>query len=327
MTSSEILSDEALRQHEFPVAREKIFLAHAGVAPLPRRVADAVRDYAELCTQGDQETLLPAQQMQHSRALAARLLNARPDEIAFVGPTSLALSFIAAGLPWRKNDNVLIYFDDYPANVYPWMALAERGVEVRFLSTSEPGRLRPLEVIGQVDEQTRLVALASCHFVSGYRIDLNAIGQALHERNILFCVDAIQTLGAFPTTVEHIDFPRGRRAQVAARPVRRRHSLRAKRASGQFASRGLRLAQRTLPQLRRSRATRLPPRRSPLRSRHPKPSRPRRAARGDGTAVGNGHRQHCRRIVAKARAAGSRAEEQRLLRAACRRAARQRQRH
>ncbi len=206
MTSSEILSDEALRQREFPVTREKIFLAHAGVAPLPRRVADAVRDYAGLCTQGDQETLLPAQQVHHSRALAARLLNARPDEIAFVGPTSLALSFIAAGLPWRKNDNVLIYFDDYPANVYPWMALAERGVEVRFLSTSEPGRLRPLEVIGQVDEQTRLVALASCHFVSGYRIDLNAIGQALHERNILFCVDAIQTLGAFPTTVEHIDF-------------------------------------------------------------------------------------------------------------------------
>ena len=206
MTLSDLLSNEELRRHEFPVAREKIFLAHAGVCPLPRRVSDAVREYAGSCTQGDQETLLPAQQVHHSRALAARLLNALPDEIAFVGPTSLALSFIAAGLPWRKNENVLIYFDDYPANVYPWMALAERGVEVRFLSASEPGRLRPLEVIGQVDEQTRLVALASCHFVSGYRIDLNAIGQALHERNILFCVDAIQTLGAFPTTVEHIDF-------------------------------------------------------------------------------------------------------------------------
>src|SRR2546422_11021813 len=157
MTLSEVLANEELRRHEFPVCREKIFLAHAGVCPLPRRVSDAIRSYAEQCTQGDQETLLPALQMQHSRALAARLLNARPDEIAFVGPTSLALSFIAAGLPWRKNENVLIYFDDYPANVYPWMALAERGVEVRFLSASEPGRLRPLEVIGQVDEQTRLV--------------------------------------------------------------------------------------------------------------------------------------------------------------------------
>ena len=206
MTLPEILSNEPLRQLEFPVVRDKIFLAHAGVCPLPRRVSDSIRHYAALCTQDDQETFWPAQQMRRSRELAGRLLSARPEEIAFVGPTSLALSFVAAGLNLRRNDNVLIHFDDYPANVYPWMALAERGVEVRLLNTRELGHIRPMDVLGQVDEQTRLVALASCHFVSGYRIDLNAIGQALHQRNILFCVDAIQSLGAFPTTVEQIDF-------------------------------------------------------------------------------------------------------------------------
>ena len=206
MTLPEILSSEPLRQQEFPVVRVKIFLAHAGVCPLPLRVAHAIRDYAALCTQGDQETLFPAQQICRSRALAARLLDAQPEEIAFVGPTSLALSFVAAGLDLKKNDTILIYFDDYPANVYPWMALAERGVKVRFLLTRELGRIRSMDVLNHVDDQTRLVALASCHFVSGYRIDLNAIGQALHQRNILFCVDAIQTLGAFPTTVEHVDF-------------------------------------------------------------------------------------------------------------------------
>jgi len=206
MTLPEILSNEPLRQLEFPVVRDKIFLAHAGVCPLPRRVSDSIRHYAALCAQDDQETFWPAQQMRRSRELAGRLLNARPEEIAFVGPTSLALSFVAAGLNLRRNDNVLIHFDDYPANVYPWMALAERGVEVRLLNTRELGHIRPMDVLGQVDEQTRLVALASCHFVSGYRIDLNAIGQALHQRNILFCVDAIQSLGAFPTTVEQIDF-------------------------------------------------------------------------------------------------------------------------
>ncbi len=206
MTLPEILSSEPLRQQEFPVARDKVFLAHAGVCPLPLRVAHAIGDYAALCTQGDQETLFPAQQIYRSRALAARLLEARPEEIAFVGPTSLALSFVASGLDLKKNDTILIYFDDYPANVYPWMALAELGVKVRFLHTRELGRIRSMDVMDQVDEQTRLVALASCHFVSGYRIDLNAIGQALHQRNILFCVDAIQTLGAFPTTVEHVDF-------------------------------------------------------------------------------------------------------------------------
>src|SRR5881409_3468761 len=104
MTLSELLSNEDLRRHEFPVARDRIFLAHAGVCPLPRRVAEAVREYAALCTQGDQETLLPAPQMQHSRQLAARLLTAHPEELAFVGPTSLALSLVDEGDLLRVRD-------------------------------------------------------------------------------------------------------------------------------------------------------------------------------------------------------------------------------
>ena len=139
MTLAEILSDEELRRHEFPVTAEKIFLAHAGVAPLPRRVAEAIRSYATQCTQGDQETLLPAYQLRRTRELAARLLGASPEEIALVGPTSLALSFVATGLDLRKGDNVLVYQDDYPSNVYPWMALSDRGVEVRFLNVRELG--------------------------------------------------------------------------------------------------------------------------------------------------------------------------------------------
>jgi selenocysteine lyase/cysteine desulfurase len=79
-------------------------------------------------------------------------------------------------------------------------------VTVRFLHARQFGCIRPADVMEQVDEQTRLVALASCHFVAGFRPDLKAIGQFLRARGILFCVDAIQTLGAFPTTVEFIDF-------------------------------------------------------------------------------------------------------------------------
>ena len=205
MTIAELHANEELRAHEFPVAREKAFLAHAGVCPLPRRVIDAMNDYALLCGLGDQEEFFPGPRIQSARASAAKLLGAQPDEIAFVGPTSLALSFVAAGLPLRKGDNILIYQDDYPSNVYPWMALAAKGVQVRFMNLRELGRIRTIDVTGQVDENTRLVALASCHFVAGWRIDLATIGKFLRSRNILFCVDAIQTLGAFPTTVEHID--------------------------------------------------------------------------------------------------------------------------
>jgi cysteine desulfurase / selenocysteine lyase len=206
MNLNELRSNEALRLHEFPVAREKIFLAHAGDCPLPRRVAEAIAAYATQSSTGDQEKFVYPGILSHGRKLGAQLLGAHPEEIAFVGPTSLGLSLVASGLKFRKNSNILIYFDDYPSNVYPWLALAEQGIEVRLLNTRHLGVIRPRDVLGQIDENTRLVALASCHFISGYRINLQEIGQALHQRNILFCVDAIQTVGAFPTPVEHVDF-------------------------------------------------------------------------------------------------------------------------
>lgn len=205
VTPAEIQNDETLRNHEFPVTRQRIYLAHAGVCPLPRRVAEAVAQGAEAGARDDQETAVARDFLVETRVAAARLLGAQPSEIALVGPTSLALSFIANGLDFRRNTNAVIYFDDYPSNVYPWMTLADRGVEVRFLNVRRLGELRAAEVLGQVDENTRLVALASAHFISGWRLELSRLGQALRSQGILFCVDGIQTLGAFPTTVEHVD--------------------------------------------------------------------------------------------------------------------------
>jgi len=206
MNLTEILTNEDLRRHEFPVVADKVFLAHGGDCPLPRRVAEAVRKYAQDASTGDQEKFVYPKLLSDGRKLAAELIHCKPEEIAFVGPTSLALSFVASGLRLRRGDNVLIYFDDYPSNVYPWMALADQGVEVRLMNLRGLGTIRPRDVIGQVDENTRLVALASCHFISGYRLDLGAIATFLRERKIQFCVDAIQTVGAFPMDAGQIDF-------------------------------------------------------------------------------------------------------------------------
>ena len=205
MTLQDLINNEELRCHEFPVARDKIFLGHAGVCPLPRRVADAVAACAAQGTLGDQEAFL-LHRLVDARKLAAQVLQCQSEEVALVGPTSLGLSLVAAGLSFRKSDNILIYHDDYPSNVYPWMALAAKGVQVRLINTRGLGVIRAIDVMGQVDENTRLVALASCHFISGYRLEHQAIGKYLRGRGILFCLDAIQTLGAFPTTVESVDF-------------------------------------------------------------------------------------------------------------------------
>jgi cysteine desulfurase / selenocysteine lyase len=206
MNLTELLTNEELRQHEFPVTRDKIFLAHGGDCPLPRRVAEAVAQYARDAATGDQEKFVYPKILSDGRHVASQLLHCKPEEIAFVGPTSLALSFIASGVRFRRGDNVLIYFDDYPSNVYPWMALAEQGVEVRLMNTRGLGVIRARDVTGQIDENTRLVALASCHFISGYRLDYSAIASFLRERNILFSVDAIQTVGAFPMNAGQVDF-------------------------------------------------------------------------------------------------------------------------
>ena len=175
MTIDEIQQNEELRRHEFPIVQEKVYLAHAGDSPLPRRVAEAVCRYAMASCGADQEQVAYPAILTEGRSLVARLIGCDPNEVAFVGPTSLGLSMVAGGLKFRRGDNVLVYFEDYPSNVYPWMALAEQGVEVRLINTRGLGVLRTRDVLGQIDEHTRLVALASCHFISGYRIDIPAM--------------------------------------------------------------------------------------------------------------------------------------------------------
>jgi len=206
MTIVELHRDEALRNYEFPVTRDRVFLAHAGVAPLPRRVQAALAAYAEACTRGDQEEMLPPAFFGTTRDLLARLLQAAPEEIAFIGPTSNALGTVAAGLEFSAGDNVVLYFEDYPSNVYPWTGLAARGVEPRFVQPRQFGVIEVEDVLAKVDRRTKLVALASAHFIAGCRLPWQELGQALRERGVLFSLDAIQTLGALPMEKAAVDF-------------------------------------------------------------------------------------------------------------------------
>ncbi|MBU0679004.1 MAG: aminotransferase class V-fold PLP-dependent enzyme [Verrucomicrobia bacterium] len=206
MNLKDIIGDEALRKREFPVVSERVFLAHAGVAPLTRRAAEAICLFAESGCRDQQESPAVWEQVREARRLAARLIGAEPQEVALLGPTSLGLNLVANGLPWEAGDEVVCYRDDYPANVYPWQKLETSGVRVIFLEPEYPGVITWELIESVLTERTRLVALATCNFLSGYRINIEQIGQGLHKRGILFSLDGIQTLGAFPTSVEHVDF-------------------------------------------------------------------------------------------------------------------------
>jgi cysteine desulfurase/selenocysteine lyase len=198
--------DEFERRREFPVVENGIFLGHAGVTILPRCAAEAMKAYAEASCHKHQEFGEVLRDVARTRLLCAKLIGAHADEIALLGPTSLGLSLFANGLDWQTGDEVVYYGDDYPANVYPWTALASRGVAAKCLQPDHPGEITPELVEASLTPRTKLVALASCHYLSGRRIDVTAIGRMLRSKGVLFSLDAIQTLGAAPLDVEFVDF-------------------------------------------------------------------------------------------------------------------------
>ena len=204
-----VFASEAERAYEFPVVESGIFLAHAGVTILPRRAADAMSAHAQASCRHHQEFGDVLRDVARARAVCANLIGADASEVALLGPTSLGLSLFANGLNWASGDELLYYGDDYPANVYPWMALQDRGVVIRSLRPDVAGGITPELVEEAITPRTRLVALASCHFLSGRRIDVDAIGRMLQARGVLFSVDAIQTIGAAPISVKYVDFLSG----------------------------------------------------------------------------------------------------------------------
>lgn len=206
MTIDALLNDPEERARRYPVTTNGVFLAHAAVAPLSRAAVDAIARYAEIGCRGNQEGAESTAVVESVRDLAARLLRVTREEIALVGPTSLGLSLVARGLSWRAGDEVVFHADDYPANVYPWRALGPLGVKPVALTPERPGVITWELVERALTPRTRLVSLASCHFLSGYRIDVEGIGRRLRERGILFCLDAIQTLGAWEIDAREVDF-------------------------------------------------------------------------------------------------------------------------
>jgi selenocysteine lyase/cysteine desulfurase len=205
-TLADLTRDPALRAREFPVVEHACYLAHAAVCPLPARVAQAMTAYLARASSGGQFEHLHASAEAALRAHAAELIGAEPAEIALVPSTSAGLSLVAAGLPWQAGESVVISQGDFPSNVYPWLRLRDRGVEVRSIPPNPERGLTWDDVRAQLDGSTRLVAVSSVHYATGAVADLERIGRELAARNVLLCVDAIQSLGALPTSARNADF-------------------------------------------------------------------------------------------------------------------------
>jgi len=188
---------------QFPIRDRLIYLNHAAVAPLSRRAADAMRRWAEDCLffgSLHYDQWLAA--YEDLRVAAAGLIGADRSEIAITKNTSEGIAAIAMGLDWKSGDRVVGFQEEFPANYFPWKRLESKGVEIAWLSATDP-----MERLENLCRGARLVSISFVQYLTGFRAPLQAIGEICRRNHCIFMVDAIQGLGAFPVDVRacHID--------------------------------------------------------------------------------------------------------------------------
>ncbi len=199
------VNSELWRQYrpEFPVTSNLVYLNHAAVAPLVKPAADAMVSLAQdSCQWGSLHYDQWLAAYDGLRVATARLINAHRDKIAIVKNTSEGIATVAMGIDWRSGDKVVAFREEFPSNYYPWLRLEKLGVRVEWLSVHDG-----LEAIDRAATGAKLLAISFVNYLSGHRVDLDAIGEICHRRGCFFFVDAIQGMGVFPIDVRrsHID--------------------------------------------------------------------------------------------------------------------------
>ena len=186
----------------FPVTQSSIYMNHAAVAPVSRRVRDAMAALLEDVYQSGAEHWQRWTETYKSlRRSLAQLLNAEAGEIAITKNTSEGISTFANGLDWQPGDEVVSIEGEFPANFYPWKALEKRGVGLRLVRPEE-GRVSQESIVRELNSRTRVVTVSFVQYLSGFRLDLEKLGQACAAHGCLLFVDTIQGLGAFPVDVK-----------------------------------------------------------------------------------------------------------------------------
>lgn len=200
MTTSLRADFAAIRRQEFPSLEEAIYLNSASIGPLPERTRRRLDTFNALRAapfrMHDHDFFA---ELDQARALTARLLNVTPGEIALTFNTSYGLNLAARGLPLEPGDIVVASDREFPANVYPWLRLADQGVSLELLPvTAEgwPDEARLLERMG--DPNVRVVAVSLVQFSNGYRVNLDRLSRRARETGTFLVVDAIQGLGVVP---------------------------------------------------------------------------------------------------------------------------------
>lgn len=186
----------------FPVTKELVYLNNAAQTPLNILVRRRLEEYLVAAEKSPDKRPSPRHAI---RSLLSQILGGEPQEYALVHSTGLGIGMVAAGYPWQAGDNVVVPVNEHWNNTYPWLALRDKGIDVRLVPTEVDNRIDPETVAKYVDEKTRIVAIAAVRHQSGFRVDLKKVSAIAHAKGALCVVDGIQAAGAVPMNVEADD--------------------------------------------------------------------------------------------------------------------------
>lgn len=211
----EISDHELVKQTEayreiFPHTNDGlIYLNHSAVSPLSSSVIEAIDAHLKERNRYDIENYFPTLEptMHSARERIAKFIGADEKYLGFVPNTSYGLNLLAQGLSWQKGDRILLYEKEFPSNIYPFLNLQKKGVEIDFFGDRE-GEISLKMIEEKITPKTRLLSISYVQFLSGYRINLKAVSRLCQAHNLIFAVDAIQGLGAMPIDMatDDIDF-------------------------------------------------------------------------------------------------------------------------
>jgi len=191
-----------LSRDAFALEPGLIYLNHAAVGVLPIRTRDALHAFIDgHARRGVLGVYRHENDLPHDRAAVGALIGARGDEIALLRNTGDGATIVARGLDLGPGDVIVTNRNEFGANAYPWLALRENGVRVRFVNAPRE-RMTPEVLAAQMDARVKVVAVSWVTFDDGYRHDLAALAEVAHAHGAIFAVDAIQALGAFPLDVD-----------------------------------------------------------------------------------------------------------------------------
>ncbi|HPH96107.1 MAG TPA: aminotransferase class V-fold PLP-dependent enzyme [Anaerolineaceae bacterium] len=182
----------------FPVTEKYVFLNNAAESPLCTRVKLKLDEYLAFASEAPQNKPSPRHAV---RTALSGLLGGEPRDYALVTSTGVGVGLAAAGYPWQPGDNMVVPADEHWNNTFPWLALREKGVEVRLAPVGADRRVSPETIAGLVDSRTRILATAAVRFDTGFRADLKALSAIAHASGALFLVDGIQAAGVVPLNV------------------------------------------------------------------------------------------------------------------------------